>query len=90
MGGKKLLMTELKDIYNIMGFEGVKSYIQSGNIIFKSAKENIKELEEEIENEILKSHFQVSVLIRTLDEFKQILHNNPYLDEILGKYMSLF
>jgi uncharacterized protein (DUF1697 family) len=90
VGGKKLLMTELKDIYNIMGFEGVKSYIQSGNIIFKSAKENIKELEEEIENEILKSHFQVAVLIRTLDEFKQILHNNPYLDEDPGKIYVTF
>ncbi|MDD1774126.1 MAG: DUF1697 domain-containing protein, partial [Methanobacterium sp.] len=86
VGGKKFLMTDLKYLYTSMGFEGVKSYIQSGNIIFKSAKGNIKEFEEDIENEIQKSHNQqVAVLIRTLDEFKKIIHSNPFFEEDIGK-----
>ena len=91
VGGKKFLMTDLKYLYTSMGFEGVKSYIKSGNIIFKSAKGNIKEFEEDIENEIQKSHNQqVAVLIRTLDEFKKIIHSNPFFEEDIGKLYVTF
>lgn len=81
VGGKNILMNELREIYSSLGFDGVKSYIQSGNIIFKSADQNCKGLEEEIEYEILKSHHQVVVVIRTLDEFRRVIYNNPYQAE---------
>lgn len=35
-GQKKVLMTDLKALYESLGFQEVTTYIQSGNVIFKT------------------------------------------------------
>ena len=34
-GQKKILMTELKALYEKLGFNNVHTYIQSGNVVFE-------------------------------------------------------
>ena len=38
-GQKKILMADLKALYETLNFKNVQTYIQSGNVVFESAKE---------------------------------------------------
>jgi len=78
-GQKKILMDDLRKLYEQLGFMGVKTYIQSGNIIFDAKG---KQLKEKIESGIKKKFgLQVSVLIKSIKEFAKILQDNPFSDE---------
>ncbi|MGB7600261.1 MAG: DUF1697 domain-containing protein [Candidatus Sulfotelmatobacter sp.] len=81
-GHKKIKMEELRASLAAMGFDDVKTYIQSGNVVFKTAKISDKALSRKIEATILsKFGHSVSVIIRTADEIKQVIANNPFLKQ---------
>lgn len=78
-GHKKIKMADLKAMLVNIGFEDVVTYIQSGNVIFKSDKKNIAGLEEEIKKCIADTFgFDVPVLIKTKIEIAAILQESPY------------
>jgi len=82
-GQKKILMIDLKALYENLKFTDVETYIQSGNVIFKS-NEKLSDIEfaKKIEEEIYKKYdFQVPVIIRRIDEMKHIISANPFLKE---------
>ena len=82
-GQKKIRMEDLKGLYEGLDFSEVTTYIQSGNVIFKTGLNlSISGLSEKIEKAIEeKYHFHVPVIIRTADEIRKILSSNPFLDE---------
>jgi uncharacterized protein (DUF1697 family) len=81
-GHKKIKMDQLRTSIEALGFEQVKTYIQSGNVVFKAAKAAPTALSKKIEATILADFgHSVSVIIRTADEMKQVLANNPFLEE---------
>lgn len=79
-GYKKILMTDLKSLYETLRFDNVITYIQSGNVIFNTDKnKSDTELAAEIEYEILAKYgFNVPVIIRSLEEMKNTLSVNPF------------
>lgn len=78
-GQKKIKMADLKVMLVKIGFEDVLTYIQSGNVVFKSDEKNIHSLEEKIKKGIADSFgFDVSVLVKTKTEIAEILQNSPY------------
>lgn len=79
-GQKMIKMPELKQLYEDIGFSGVVTYIQSGNVVFSTGGNDIKEdLIEKIEKAILeKFGFQVPVIIRTIDELKEVVRAVPF------------
>jgi uncharacterized protein (DUF1697 family) len=81
-GHKKIKMDELRASLAALGFAEVKTYIQSGNVVFKAAKISDKALSKKIEATIL-SQFghSVSVMIRTAEELEQVIANNPFLKQ---------
>jgi uncharacterized protein (DUF1697 family) len=81
-GHKKIPMAELKVLLLNEGLEDVQTYIQSGNVIFKSSEENIQNLQLMIHNAI-KTHFgfEVPVLIKTPNGLKQIFDECPFPKE---------
>ena len=82
-GQKKILMSELKSIYENLGFKEVSTYIQSGNVVFKSNR-NLSDLEmaKKIETAIYKKYdFEVPVIIRSREELMKIISINPFLKE---------
>lgn len=84
VGGKNIIrMAELKKSFEDTGLSEVKTYIQSGNVLFKSNKEH-KELKEIIEHKIKTSFgFPVAVVLRTADEMEKIISNCPFsMEEI--------
>jgi uncharacterized protein (DUF1697 family) len=81
ISGQKLIkMPDLVDLYKSIGFQNIETYLQSGNVLFNSKSKEAKEISGIIEKEIKKKFgFDVSVLIKTRNDFKKIIKNNPYL-----------
>ncbi len=72
-------MEELKELYESMNFKDVRIYIQSGNVVFQCQDSPAPELVKKIEKKIKEVlGFDVLVLIRTKNEFKGIIENNPF------------
>lgn len=80
VGGKNLIkMNELKRIFESIGFWNVKTYIQSGNVMFESSitDENliIMKVEKLLHKNLSKD---VVVFIRTFDQMKSIIEHDPF------------
>lgn len=79
-GQKMINMEALKTLMKDLGFQNIKTYIQSGNLIFEHEKVDLYELAKQIEEQILQQYgFQVTVIIRTPGDFEHIINNNPFL-----------
>lgn len=79
VGGHKVIkMADLKRVFESIGLKQVKTYIQIGNIVFES-EEGINFLKDRIQSEIKKEFdFDVPVMLRTHDEFINIIKQCPY------------
>ncbi len=81
-GQKKIKMEELRALYESLNLKNVRTYIQSGNVIFECSNLNISELTNKIEKIIKQTFgFSVTVIIRTKNEFKHLIDNNPFYRE---------
>jgi uncharacterized protein (DUF1697 family) len=83
VSGQKLIkMERLRASFEALGFSDVKTYVQSGNVIFKTAKVSEASLTNKIARKILDDFgHSVSVLIRTPAELSEILKQNPLLKQ---------
>lgn len=81
-GQKKIKMEELRKLYENLGFTDVKSYIQSGNLIFQYEEEDIGTIQEKIEKVIQENYeFEVKVLVLTPSDLQEIFNQNPFEEE---------
>lgn len=82
VGGKNIIkMAELKKVFDGIGLCEVQTFIQSGNVLFKSNEEE-EPLRREIEYEIERAFgFPVTVILRTAAELEQITLNCPFSEE---------
>jgi len=78
VGGNSIIkMVDLKAVFEKNGFENVRTYIQSGNVVFESS-ENEKELEKRIENILSKAFkYNSTVLVRSQVEIQKVLAEVP-------------
>lgn len=79
VGGNNIIpMSKLREMCIILGLTEVRTYIQSGNIVFKSdlnEHEVCAKLEKSLETELGK---HISVLIRSAEELESVLSKNPF------------
>ena len=61
----KVNMNSLKQLFEQLGFEHVQTYIQSGNVLFKSLILDAQQLEEKLKKTY---HFDIPVIVRTKEE----------------------
>jgi uncharacterized protein (DUF1697 family) len=81
-GHKRIKMEQLRRSFEGLGFEQVKTYIQSGNVVFKTTKLPAVELSKKIKEKLLSEFgFSVSVISRTADEMSKTIENNPFLQD---------
>jgi uncharacterized protein (DUF1697 family) len=81
-GHKRIKMDQLRTSFEALGFEQVKTYIQSGNVVFQGGKLSTAALSRKIEAKILSDFgFPVSVISRTKDEMEKAIQSNPFLKE---------
>lgn len=79
VGGNNIIkMSDLKSAFGEMGFENVKTYIQSGNVIFSSNKKDISEIEKSIEKTLSERFNYVSkVVLISCGQLENIVKNAP-------------
>ena len=82
VGGKhKLPMKDLRAIFESVGATDVRSYIQSGNIVFTATKAGSSEIPPAVEAEIeTQFGFSVPIVVRSEAELQQIYTRNPLYD----------
>jgi uncharacterized protein (DUF1697 family) len=78
-GHNMVKMAELKTLYESLGFKNVTTYIQSGNVIFQSGKDDSGSVEAAIERAIEKQFsFPVTVIARKTAELAGIIKANLF------------
>ena len=83
VGGNKIIkMDKLRSSLEALGLEQVKTYIQSGNAVFRTGKISPVALAKKIEGRIVEDFgFSASVISRTADEIEDTIANNPFLTQ---------
>ena len=82
VGGKnKLPMKELAALFVDAGCEEVRTYIQSGNVVFRTGSAAGEEISSIISASILERYgYQVPVITRTAGELQEIMEANPFVE----------
>jgi uncharacterized protein (DUF1697 family) len=79
VGGNNVIkMNDLKTLFEEMGFTNVKTYIQSGNVLFSSFEKSTTKTKEKIDKE-LSGKINSKIKLLTLDEMKEIIIEKPEL-----------
>ena len=79
---KRMKMEKLRSSCEGLGFAGVKTYIQSGNVIFKAPKLSTGALSKRLGDCIVKDFgFTSEVISRTREQMKAIIDDNPFTKE---------
>jgi uncharacterized protein (DUF1697 family) len=89
-GTGKLPMSELKQLCESAGFEAVRTYIASGNVVFGSERPEA-EVKAVLEAK-LRAHAgkPVGVLVRTAAQMGEVLANNPFPDAAPNRTVAIF
>jgi len=79
VGRNKIKMDALRAVYESLKFEDPRTFIQSGNVIFRSKGKNspalVKRIQDAIEGEF---GFRPAVIVRTPDELRRAIADTPF------------
>ena len=79
---KRLRMETLREIYTELGLTWVRTYVQSGNVVFESTEQDpsnlVRRLEAKIEGTC---GYSVKVFIKQVPALQDILAGNPFLKD---------
>lgn len=79
VGGRILAMAELRGICAELGYEGVATYIQSGNVILQTDARRVPGIATELGGAICdRTGMTVEVLVRSGPELSEVLAANPF------------
>lgn len=81
VGGKNLIpMRALATLFAEAGGGDVRTYIQSGNVIFEAAPNEAEKLVQSVATAIAAQfRCQIPIVVRTADQLSAVLENNPFL-----------
>jgi len=78
-GHHKIKMDALRALYESLKFEDPRSYVQSGNVIFRTKEKNSDSLAKKIQSAIEgKFGFRPEVILRTTDELRKAIAASPF------------
>jgi uncharacterized protein (DUF1697 family) len=78
-GHRKVKMDDLRALYESLGFENVQTYINSGNVIFKTSGRDMVRLRKRIEDAIESAcGFRSDVVLRTPADLQGVIARNPF------------
>lgn len=79
VGGNNIIKMEtLRAEFENLGFQSVRTYIQSGNVIFQTERTDKNTIEKEIEKSLsTKFHYDAKVLIRSKKEMENTIAHFP-------------
>jgi uncharacterized protein (DUF1697 family) len=75
----RIKMDALRGLYESLKLEDPRTYVQSGNVIFRSKEKNQAQLEKKIQDAIEKKFgFRPEVILRTTDELRKAIAASPF------------
>jgi len=78
-GHRKVKMDDLRALYVSLGFQDVQTYINSGNVIFRTAGRDLARLRNQIEDAIERAcGFRSDVILRTPADLRGVIARNPF------------
>jgi uncharacterized protein (DUF1697 family) len=82
VGGRQVKMEELKALHQTLGLRDVKTYIQSGNVVFQGDDEDTTQLQRRIAEAFARQWgFQSEVVVRTEEELRALDERNPFVGQ---------
>ena len=76
-GHNKIKMETLREVCSSLGFADVKTYINSGNVVFKTRKSDNLKLATRISKAIEKEFsLKIKVIVRSMPEIEEIIRKN--------------
>ena len=91
LGAKRRVpMADLRELMGELGYEDVRTVLQSGNVVFTGAKAKAAgEARSGLEERF---GFEVDVVLRTMDELHAVVDHDPFKDEAddLTRYFVVF
>jgi uncharacterized protein (DUF1697 family) len=83
-GNNPVKMAALRGLHESLGHEAVKSYVQSGNVVFRT-KGTAKDVSADIADAFAKAFgFEPKVMVRDSADWKKLLSGNPYAEEAIA------
>ncbi len=81
VGGKNMLpMKELRDMFTAAGCDDVRTYIQSGNVVFRADPNIIAPLADAVTAQIAaRFGYRVPLVVRTAEEVGEVISHNPFI-----------
>ncbi|HTY14893.1 MAG TPA: DUF1697 domain-containing protein [Methanoregulaceae archaeon] len=80
---KTVAMDDLVSLYRSMGLNNVRTYKRSGNILFDYPLADPGKLSRMLEEHISRTvGFQVLVILRNDNDFREIIRNNPFSEGV--------
>lgn len=78
----RISMSELRTVMHKSGYVGVKTYLQSGNLVLRSAAATHYEVKSQLE-ELISTEFRllVTVLVRSAPQMIRLTEINPFLEK---------
>ncbi|MCW8965659.1 MAG: DUF1697 domain-containing protein [Candidatus Pacearchaeota archaeon] len=79
VGGKNIISKEeLRQLFLDLGFENIRTHIQSGNILFRSNKKSSKILAKNIEEELsARFSYAARAVVLSYDQYKSAVESAP-------------
>ena len=78
-GHNKIKMDALRALYESLKLRDAKTYLQSGNVIFRTEERDLPRLTKRIEDGIeRKFRFRPDVILRTAAEMREVIAKNPF------------
>lgn len=79
VGGRRLLMADLRRELEELGLEAVRTYIHTGNAVFRTADTELPDLADAIAGAIERGHgFRPRVLVLDAADFRRAMDENPF------------
>jgi uncharacterized protein (DUF1697 family) len=90
VGGRKLIMSELKGIADQLKLDDARTFIASGNLLFRSGRSEAS-VKTMLEKAITKHmDAEVPVMVRTAAEIAAVVKDNPFPAEPQAKVAAIF
>jgi uncharacterized protein (DUF1697 family) len=80
LGGRTMVsMSDLRALLERLGFQDVRTLLQSGNVVFRGGRRTGSSLEDYLEAEVRKAlGLQSNVIVRTSAEWAAVVARNPF------------